>query len=70
MGLAEASLSLLINLTGLLSAFYLRDTMRKQGRRAMAVLLIFVMAAAASSSRATCSTCSSSSSSWPSPPAA
>lgn len=45
LGLAEAVLSLLVNLTGLLSAFYLRDTMLKQGRRAMAVLLIFTMAA-------------------------
>ena len=45
MGLAEASLTLLISVTGLLSAIYLRDTMRKQGRRAMAVLLIFSMAA-------------------------
>lgn len=45
MGLAEAVLTLLINLTGLLSAIYLRDTMLKHGRRAMAVLLIFTMAA-------------------------
>jgi formate hydrogenlyase subunit 3/multisubunit Na+/H+ antiporter MnhD subunit len=44
MGLAEATLTLLVNLTGLLSAFYLRDTMFKQGRRAMAVLLVFTMA--------------------------
>ena len=43
-GLVEAVLILLINLTGLLSALYLRDTMMKQGRRAMAVLLIFSMA--------------------------
>ena len=45
MGLPEAVVTLLINLTGLLSAVYLRDTMFKQGRRAMAVLLIFTMAA-------------------------
>ncbi len=44
LGLAEAVLVLLINLTGLLSALYLRDTMMKRGRRAMAVLLIFCMA--------------------------
>ena len=44
MSLAEAVLILLINLTGLLSLIYLRDTMFKQGRRAMAVLLIFAMA--------------------------
>jgi formate hydrogenlyase subunit 3/multisubunit Na+/H+ antiporter MnhD subunit len=44
MGIAEAALILLINLTGLLSLIYLRDTMFKQGRRAMAVLLIFAMA--------------------------
>ncbi len=46
MGLPEAVLTLLINLTGLLSALYLKDTMLKQGRRAMAVLLIFSMAMA------------------------
>ncbi|MEA1052813.1 proton-conducting transporter membrane subunit [Lamprobacter modestohalophilus] len=44
MGLAEAVLTLLINLTGLLSAVYLRDTMFKQGRRALATLLVFTMA--------------------------
>jgi formate hydrogenlyase subunit 3/multisubunit Na+/H+ antiporter MnhD subunit len=44
MGLPEAVLALLVNLVGLLSAAYLRDTMFKQGRRAMAVLLIFTMA--------------------------
>ena len=43
-GLAEAVLVMLINITGLLSALYLKDTMLKQGRRAMAVLLIFSMA--------------------------
>ena len=45
LGLAEAVLILLVNVTGLLSALYLRDTMLKQGRRAMAVLLLFTMAA-------------------------
>ena len=44
MGLAEAVLTLLINMTGLLAALYLRDTLFRQGRRAMAVLLIFTMA--------------------------
>ena len=44
LGLAEAVLVLMINLTGLLSALYLKDTLFKQGRRAMAVLLIFIMA--------------------------
>ncbi len=44
MGLSEAILTLLVNLASLLSALYLRDTMLKQGRRAMAVLLIFAMA--------------------------
>lgn len=44
MGLPEAVLILLVNLSALLSAVYLRDSMFKQGRRAMAVLLIFTMA--------------------------
>jgi formate hydrogenlyase subunit 3/multisubunit Na+/H+ antiporter MnhD subunit len=44
MALPEAVLILLVTLTGLLSTLYLRDTMFKQGRRAMAVLLIFTMA--------------------------
>ncbi len=44
MGLVEAVLTLLANLTGLFSAAYLRGTMFLQGRRAMAVLLIFTMA--------------------------
>jgi formate hydrogenlyase subunit 3/multisubunit Na+/H+ antiporter MnhD subunit len=42
--LAEAALVLLVNISGLLSALYMKDTMLKQGRRAMAVLLIFCMA--------------------------
>lgn len=43
-GLAEASLLLLINLSALLSAIWLQDTLLRLGRRAMAVLLIFTMA--------------------------
>ncbi len=43
-GMAEAVLSLLISLSGLFSALYMRDSLLKQGRRAMAVLLVFVMA--------------------------
>ncbi|GAB6042690.1 proton-conducting transporter transmembrane domain-containing protein [Endothiovibrio diazotrophicus] len=44
MGLAEAALTLLVTLTALLSALYLRDTLRRLGRRAMAVLLVVTMA--------------------------
>ena len=44
LGLAEASLMLLINLTGLLSAIHLQAPLLAHGRRAMAVLLIAVMA--------------------------
>jgi formate hydrogenlyase subunit 3/multisubunit Na+/H+ antiporter MnhD subunit len=43
-GLPEAALLLLVNLSGLLSALYLRETLMRLGRRAMAVLMIFVMA--------------------------
>ena len=43
-GLAEASLALLTTLVGLHSALYMKDTLFKQGRQAMAVLLIFIMA--------------------------
>jgi formate hydrogenlyase subunit 3/multisubunit Na+/H+ antiporter MnhD subunit len=43
-GLAESALLLLVNLSGLLSALYLRHTLMRLGRRAMAVLMIFVMA--------------------------
>lgn len=43
-GLSEAALLLLVNLSGLLSALYLKDGLLRLGRRAMAVLLIFVMA--------------------------
>lgn len=44
MALPESVALLLVNVTGLLSALYLKDTLFKQGRRAMAVLLVFVMA--------------------------
>jgi len=44
MGLAEAVLVLLVNVTGLFSAIYLKDTLMRLGRRAMAVLLIAVLA--------------------------
>ncbi|HIQ16073.1 MAG TPA: NADH-quinone oxidoreductase subunit F [Leucothrix sp.] len=43
-GIAESGLSLLISLTGLLSALYMRDMLFEHGRRAMAVFLIFIMA--------------------------
>lgn len=43
-GMAEAALVALVTLTGLHAAFYLRDTLFKHGRRAMAVLLILIMA--------------------------
>ena len=44
MGLPEAGLTLLINVTGLLSALLSARHPVRQGRRAMAVLLIFTMA--------------------------
>lgn len=44
MGLPEAALTLLINLTGLFSALYLKRALFEKGRAAMAVLLVFVMA--------------------------
>lgn len=43
-GLAEAALALLMTLTGLHTALYMKDTLFKQGRQAMAILLIFIMA--------------------------
>lgn len=43
-GLAEAALTLLINLVGLFSALVLKDTLLALGRRAMAVWLVAVMA--------------------------
>ncbi|MEI7843097.1 MAG: proton-conducting transporter membrane subunit [Gallionellaceae bacterium] len=44
MGLPEATLTLLVSLTGLFSALYLQDVLFKLGQRAMAVLLVAVMA--------------------------
>jgi formate hydrogenlyase subunit 3/multisubunit Na+/H+ antiporter MnhD subunit len=44
MGLAEAALTTLVNLTGLLSAIYLKEALFKLGHRTMAVLLVAVMA--------------------------
>ncbi|MCB1638861.1 MAG: NADH-quinone oxidoreductase subunit F, partial [Thiothrix sp.] len=43
-GLAEATLVLLTTMVGLHAALHMKDTLFKQGRRAMAVLLIFIMA--------------------------
>ncbi|MEJ1991356.1 MAG: proton-conducting transporter membrane subunit [Maritimibacter sp.] len=43
-GVAEAWLLTVINVTGLISAFYLRPALERLGRRAMAVLLILTMA--------------------------
>ncbi|HPQ94840.1 MAG: NADH-quinone oxidoreductase subunit F [Thiothrix sp.] len=43
-GLAESTLALLTLLVGLHSALFMRKTLITQGRRAMAVLLIFMMA--------------------------
>jgi len=44
MGLPEATLVFLVTAAGLLSATYLKDTLMRLGRRAMAVLLIAVLA--------------------------
>jgi formate hydrogenlyase subunit 3/multisubunit Na+/H+ antiporter MnhD subunit len=44
MGLSEAALTLLVNLTGLLSAIHLKNVLLVLGRRAIAVLLVAVMA--------------------------
>ena len=44
MGMAEAVLALLISASGLLSALYMRDSLLEQGRKAMSVLLVFIMA--------------------------
>ncbi|MCB1516513.1 MAG: hypothetical protein KDJ19_02700 [Hyphomicrobiaceae bacterium] len=44
MGPAEAALSLLVAATGFLSAIYMRDALYRHGRRAMAVLLVAIMA--------------------------
>lgn len=43
-GLAEAALLLLINLTGLVSAIHMKAALFRMGRRSMAVLLIAIMA--------------------------
>ena len=43
-GLVEATLALLTTVTGLLSALYMQDILLERGRRAMAVLLVFIMA--------------------------
>jgi formate hydrogenlyase subunit 3/multisubunit Na+/H+ antiporter MnhD subunit len=44
MGLPEAVLTLLVNLTGLLSALYLKEVLFRLGRRSLVVLLIAIMA--------------------------
>ncbi|MDJ0832491.1 MAG: proton-conducting transporter membrane subunit [Gammaproteobacteria bacterium] len=44
MGLAEAAALMLATLTGLASTIFLKDTLLRLGRRAMAVLLVFIMA--------------------------
>ncbi|MDD4881261.1 MAG: proton-conducting transporter membrane subunit, partial [Gallionellaceae bacterium] len=44
MALPEAVLTLLINLTGLFSALYLKSALLARGRRGMAVLLVAIMA--------------------------
>ena len=44
MGLAEAALTLVVNLSGLLSALYLKESLYRLGHRAMAVLLVASMA--------------------------
>ncbi len=44
MGLVESALTLLINLTGLLAAIHMGDSLLQKGRRAMAVLVIAIMA--------------------------
>ncbi len=44
MGLPEAALTLLINVSGLFSALYLKDALFARGRQSMAVLLVAVMA--------------------------
>ncbi|MBL7003339.1 MAG: NADH-quinone oxidoreductase subunit F [Gammaproteobacteria bacterium] len=44
LGLTEAVGLLMVNLTTLLSAIYLKNTLLKKGRRAMAVFLVFSMA--------------------------
>ncbi|EIJ33201.1 proton-conducting transporter membrane subunit [Thiothrix nivea] len=43
-GLAEAALALLTSLIGLHSSLYMQNNLLREGRKAMAVLLIFIMA--------------------------
>lgn len=45
-GLPEAALLLMVNLVGFTSAIHMKDTLLEKGRRAMAVLLIAIMALA------------------------
>jgi formate hydrogenlyase subunit 3/multisubunit Na+/H+ antiporter MnhD subunit len=44
MALPEAALTLLVNISGLLAAIYLKDALLARGRRAMAVLILSIMA--------------------------
>jgi len=44
MGMAEAALTLLVIMSGLLSAIYMQSTLLRLGRHVMAVLLVFTMA--------------------------
>lgn len=44
MALPEAALTLLVNLTGLFAALYLKESLLKLGKRGMAVLLVAIMA--------------------------
>ncbi len=44
MALPEAALTLLVNVSGLLAAIYLKDALLARGRRAMAVLIVAIMA--------------------------
>ena len=44
MGMSEAALSLMVCLSGLLSAIYMQRSLLRLGRRAMSVLLIIIMA--------------------------
>ncbi|AVW91455.1 proton-conducting transporter transmembrane domain-containing protein [Celeribacter baekdonensis] len=43
-GVSEAALLSVVTITGLLSAFYMRDDLIRLGRQAMAVLLVLIMA--------------------------
>ena len=44
MALPEAALTLLVNISGLLAAIYLKEALLARGRRAMAVLIVAIMA--------------------------